>query len=157
MEDKMLNTFKVYQSQYIVGIGMPIIVITGFSTVTNELHSEYFVFLRDNEEFFARMRFHFRYNYPAPHPIEIDGDFMMATALSDSEMALYRHVNNEYIKRNAYNFPTLEYKESSEKLLFQLHLVNECSKQIQQIMDETECPKLKIFLKDISEFPRLRN
>jgi hypothetical protein len=145
----------VYQSQYIVGIGMPVIVVTGFSTILSEIYSEYFVFLRDNEEFFARTRYNFKYNYPAPHPVEIDGDFMMSTALSDSEMALSNYISNEYVKRKIYNFPTLEYKESSEKILFQFHLVNVCSKQLQQIFNETQCPKLKVFLKDISEFPRL--
>lgn len=153
----MVNEIKLFEGPYIFNIGIPIIVITGYSTATSELNSEYFNIIQGNNDYFENRRFTFNYQDIPPHPIEIDINQMMDISLRAAKTSIMSFVEKIYSKKRIeQNFPIFETKELSEKVLYQLYLLNEQTIQLDSIKSNTDSPNLKVLMQKIYSLPKFK-
>lgn len=153
----MANEIKVFQGSYIYNIGLPFIVVTGYSTVTSELNSEYFTLIQGDKDYFENERITFDYGDIPPHQIEIDINLLMDTALSKAKFLLEKYIDRKYLEKQINQMiPMIELKELSEKALYQLYLLNEQSTQLNLIKDRSDSPYLKVLMQKIYTLPRFK-
>jgi len=151
----MENQIKVYEGPFHM-IGVPIVIVTGYSTVTSHLFSEYFTFFRCDRTFFEMKRFHHFYDNPAPDAVKLDVSTFMRIALDKAKLDIKRFFEKKFLESKNERFvQPFELREVPEELLLILHLSDENPNELQKIKDNTQSPKLQVYLSDILKIPKL--
>ncbi len=78
----MANIMQVFQGERIRTLGIPMIVVTGYSSIKGELRSEFFAFIRDITDSFIYRRLSYKYESLPLHPLCEDTYGMMNDAYS---------------------------------------------------------------------------
>jgi hypothetical protein len=146
----MENIMKAYIGKRIVGVGTPIVIITGYSTVNGKLHSEYFAFISGDSKFFDSKRLNFKYSTPAPHPIKVDVNLMMAEALSFAKYAIENYLYKLYEKHhNDRLLEPVNLQPTSNKMVIRFYLVGTNMKQFKIVKNQADSPKLRVFIQNL--------
>ena len=87
----MENIIKFYMGDNLRMIGHPILLLTGFSTVTYDLFSEYFIFLRQRTSIFYQ-------SFKAHHdPLSLDQDSINLEGLMNQSFNTGKQILSDYI------------------------------------------------------------
>jgi hypothetical protein len=152
----MANIMQVYQGERIRTLGIPMIVVTGYSSVTGELRSEYFVFIRDIADSFTYRRIARKYETPPPHPVFEDTDGMMNFAFVLAQEALHDSAIQRLTQQQMpIDFATIHFEPVKESVLTMMFLMRDQIDHIDAIRRNGDSPLLRAMFQLWDQLPRL--
>jgi hypothetical protein len=152
----MANVIQVYQGQLIRTLGVPMIIVTGYSSVSGELRSEYFVFIRDVADSFIYQRFARKYETLPPHPVLDDTKGMMNFAFIMAQEALHDFaVQTLSQKQMSTDFAKVSLVPMDDSVLKMMFLMRDQPRHIESIRNNADSPLLRAFFQQWDQIPLL--
>ncbi len=152
---QMQNKILVFQGNYIRTLGVPLVILTGYSTVTGHLASEYFIFIRHFRDFFRLRRFRYKYDTPAPHNVEYDVEGMMGLAFQEAQQVLNDFVTDRYNQFGLDARIEISFNQVNESILTFIFLFRDQQDQIAQLRQDADSPYLRSLFQRWDQLPRL--
>ncbi|MFT7404940.1 hypothetical protein [Zhongshania sp.] len=156
MQDPIVN---VYQGDYLVGYGMPTVIITADTAPSEELKSEFFVFVEGESSFFRGGQISIKTNGAPEHVISstlstaVDEALMQANRVISFAQHEYftKHKNEYWLRSNIF------LTQVDKSKIFSVWRTGKFEKNIQDIKSKTTSASLKAYLElvtalEISEY-----
>lgn len=142
------SKFEVYTGDYAPGLGVPVVVVTGYPRTEGVVRSEYFAFFSDDPSYFDSHAFNTPSGPAAESPIPLDVESMRNFARDSAEGAIQNHLYNLYLRDRdkGYLDRPAKLQPAGNRVLSTIHLRGENGKALMTMRNQTMSEELRNYL-----------